>query len=217
MLETVVVGAGHAGLSVSWYLRERGIDHLVLEAGQVGESWRSGRWESFAINTPNWAMRLPGDPVDAGSREAFLLRDAWVDRLHEYVIRYDLPVRTDTRVTTLGRPPDAKAFQLRVDGDAAPVPTIEARSVVLAAGFQRVAVMPALAAGMPPGITSLHAGEYRRPDLLPPGAVLVVGSGQSGGQVRQRTCWTPVGACSSRQAPCPDVRGDTGAGTSSSG
>ena len=182
MLGTVVVGAGHAGLAVSWHLRSRGLEHIVLEAGRIGESWRSGRWDSFAINTPGWSLRLPGDRHDPEPRDGFQLRDSWVDMLETYVRRQALPVRTRSRVSALTSSRDGLGFSLLTDGSDDP---IEARSVVIASGFQRVGSIPEMSTDLSPRVLSMHASAYRRSDLLPPGAVLVVGSAQTGTQIAE--------------------------------
>jgi putative flavoprotein involved in K+ transport len=179
---TVVIGAGHAGLAVSWHLAAQGIDHVVLEAGRIGESWRTGRWDSFAINTPNWSLQLPGDATVPEPADGFLSRDAWVAVLEAYVRRHDLPVRSGARVSRLGGSADGPGFVLVIDGDPVPLST---RSVVVAAGFQRVGRIPAIADGLPSTVLSIHASDYRRPDALPAGAALIVGSGQSGAQIAE--------------------------------
>ena len=182
MHSAVVIGGGHAGLAASWYLGTRGVDHLVLEAGRVGESWRSGRWDSFAINTPGWSLCLPGDAAGPQPDDAFPLRDAWVEHLEGYARRHALPVKAGTRVTRLKRSDGDDGFDLETDGRG---PMLCARSVIVASGFQRVGSVPAMAAALPPGVMSIHAGQYRGPDALPAGAVLVVGSAQSGGQIAE--------------------------------
>jgi putative flavoprotein involved in K+ transport len=182
MIECAVIGAGHAGLAVSWHLAQRGIDHVVFEQGRVGESWRAQRWDSFVLNSPSWANVLPGQLEPVAPRDGFLIREAWVSQLDAYASAQRLPVRQATRITCLERASgDLGSFRLRTDGGD----EVEARSVVVAAGSQRVPKLPAIAAGLPPEITSLHTSGYRRPDQLPAGGVLVVGSAQSGGQVAE--------------------------------
>src|SRR5207253_2678279 len=101
MLDAVVIGAGHAGLSASYRLREAGLDHVVLERGEVGESWRSQRWDSFTLNTPTRMNRLPGAASDASDPDAFEGRDAWVTRLERYAYEQRLPVRSRSVVTSV--------------------------------------------------------------------------------------------------------------------
>ncbi len=182
MLEAVVIGAGQAGLAASYHLGRHGIEHVVLERGRIGETWRSQRWASFALNTPIWMNRLPGDPDEPGeTRDDFLSADAFADRLQAYAALHGLPVRTGLTVASVTRGGEG-TFGLSIagDGDSA---TIETRAVVVASGIQNVPKIPPLAASLPTGLRQLDAGEYRRPSGLPAGAVLVVGSAQSGIQI----------------------------------
>ena len=181
MHDTIVVGAGTAGLAMSWHLGRRGVDHVVLERGRIGETWRSQRWASFALNTPAWMNRLPGATESVGPRDAFPTGTAWVEHLESYAALARLPVRPGVEVTGLRRETDGTfALEARVSG---PGETLRARSVVVASGVQRVPRVPAIAAALPRDVLQLHTSEYRSPAALPPGAVLVVGAAQSGGQV----------------------------------
>jgi len=173
-VEVVVVGAGQAGLAVSYYLQAYGVEHVVLERGRVGESWRSARWDSFTLVTPNWMNRLPGYRLAAGAAREFLPRDTAV-RLLDGLAR-GLPVQAGTEVLSV----DVGDGGYDVVTGAG---RMKARAVVVASGGQRRPVIPRLSAALPADIHQLHAGDYRRPDALPPGAVLVVGSGQSGMQI----------------------------------
>jgi putative flavoprotein involved in K+ transport len=173
-VDVVIVGAGQAGLTVSYYLRAFGVEHVVLERGRAGESWRSARWDSFTLVTPNWMTRLPGYALAAGTAGEFLPRDAVVSLLGGFA--RGLPVQAGTEVL---------AVQARDRGYdvVTGAGRIAARAVVVASGGQRCPVIPALASALPADIHQSDAGQYRRPGLLPPGAVLVVGSGQSGAQI----------------------------------
>ena len=173
-VEVVVVGAGQAGLAVSYYLQAYGVEHVVLERGRVGESWRSARWDSFTLVTPNWMNRLPGYRLAAGAAREFLPRDTAV-RLLDGLAR-GLPVQAGTEVLSV----DVGDGGYDVVTGAG---RMKARAVVVASGGQRRPVIPRLSAALPADIHQLHAGDYRRPDALPPGAVLGVGSGQSGMQI----------------------------------
>jgi putative flavoprotein involved in K+ transport len=170
----VVVGAGQAGLAVSYYLRAFGIEHVVLERGRVGESWRSARWDSFTLVTPNWMTRLPGHVLAAGTGADFIARDAIVGLLESFAD--GLPVTEGVEVVSVtmadhGYLVTTPAYQL------------SARAVVIAGGGQRIPVVPPVAARLPAGLHQCDAARYRNPADLPPGAVLVVGSGQSGAQI----------------------------------
>ena len=174
LIDVVVVGAGQAGLAVSYYLRSFGIEHVVLERGRVGESWRSARWDSFTLVTPNWMTRLPGYELAAGTGADFISRDALVSLLERF--GGGLPVRAGTEVISV----TAGGHGYRV---VTPDQEISARAVVIAGGGQRLPVIPALAARLPASVHQCDAAQYRNPAGLPPGAVLVVGGGQSGAQI----------------------------------
>ena len=158
--------------------RAHGLEHVVLERGQVGESWRTQRWDSFTLNTPNAMNGLPGSPYRGTSPDAFEARDAWVERLERYVAEHGLPVRTRMAVTSVDR-----------DGDGFAVTTAAerflARSVIIASGTVNAPKVPAFADALDPKIVRTTTGRYRRPADLPTGAVLVVGSGQSGVQIAE--------------------------------
>lgn len=181
MLDAVVVGAGQAGLGASCYLQQEGREHAVLERGRVGETWRSQRWDSFSLNTPTWMNRLPGIEEDLEPRDGFLLRDEYVRLLEGYAARFTLPVRTGVTVTGVERSRRDGSFVVHTD--APDLGAVEARNVIVASGIQRVPKIPPIAASLPPAIAQLHTADYRNPGQLPPGAVLVVGSAQSGGQI----------------------------------
>jgi putative flavoprotein involved in K+ transport len=174
--DVVVVGGGQAGLSVSWELARAGVEHVVLERGRVGESWR-GRWDSFCLVTPNWTLRLPGHAYDGDDPDGFDGRDAVVSYLDRYAA--DAPVHTGVEATALRRRPEGGFLLETTAGPLAP------RQVVLATGaYQRPHVPPAWET-LPEDLPRLGLHEYRSPGALPDGPVLVVGSGQSGCQVAE--------------------------------
>ncbi len=173
-VDVVIVGAGQAGLAVSYYLRALGVEHIVLERGRVGESWRSARWDSFTLVTPNWMNRLPGYDLAAGAGREFLPRDAVVSLLGRFA--RGLPVQAGTEVLSVAAG-DGGYDLVTAAG------RMTARAVVVAGGGQRRPVIHGLASVLPADIHQTDAGQYRSPGALPPGAVLVVGSGQSGMQI----------------------------------
>jgi len=173
-VDVVIVGAGQAGLAVSYYLRAFGVDHVVLERGQIAESWRSARWDSFTLVTPNWMTRLPGYTMADGTGRDFLPRDAVVTMLERFA--QGLPVHAGTEVLSVMAGEDG--YEVVTDSGQ-----IMARAVVVAGGGQRRPVIPGLASGLAADIDQMDASRYRSPDAMPPGAVLVVGSGQSGAQI----------------------------------
>jgi len=176
--EVVVIGAGQAGLAVSNALTHASREHVVLERGRVGETWR-GWWDGFCLMSPNWALQLPGYPYAGDDPDAFMGRDEVVRYLERYASRCHAPVRAGVEVTAL-EPASGTGFLLQTS--AGP---IAARTVVVSTGaFQRPFRL-AGAATLPPGLLQVDAGSYRTPAELPAGPVLIVGSGQSGCQIAE--------------------------------
>jgi putative flavoprotein involved in K+ transport len=176
-LDAVVIGAGHAGLAVSKRLVDAGVEHVVLERGQVAESWRTQRWDSFKLNTPSFLNRLPGGPA-AADPDDFLGRDAWIAELVAYA--GSLPVRTRANVTSVNADGHGE-FVVSIAGQD----DLRTRSVVVASGIANMQTRPAAAAAIHRRIEVLTTGTYRSPSQLPPGAALVVGSAQSGCQIAE--------------------------------
>jgi putative flavoprotein involved in K+ transport len=171
-VETVVVGCGQAGLSAAYHLHLRGREHLLLERGEIGETWRSERWDSFRLNTPNWFLRLPGHEYAGDEREAFLTRDETVAYLASYAAVGSANVVSGTEVLSLRS--GSHGFDLETT--AGP---LRADNVVVATGsFRRPT--PATSES---SVFELHTRSYRAPEQLTGGAVLVVGSAQSGCQI----------------------------------
>ncbi|GAC1695080.1 MAG: NAD(P)/FAD-dependent oxidoreductase [Candidatus Limnocylindrales bacterium] len=178
MLDLVIVGAGHAGLAASQVAATAGLEHLVLERGEVGQSWRTQRWDSFTMNTPNAMNPLPGSPYRGSAPEGFESRSAWIGRLDRYVAEQTLPVRTRTTVTSVEQ--QDGGFVITTDQDHH-----RARAVIVASGISNAPNVPATAAAMDRRIEAVPTASYRNPGELPPGAVLVVGSAQSGIQIAE--------------------------------
>jgi putative flavoprotein involved in K+ transport len=173
--ETVIVGAGQAGLSLSRYLSSMRHDHVVLERGKAGERWRSERWDSLRLLTPNWLNALDGSREHA-DRDGFLAGADFADYLARYARRFGAPVRSGVEVA--GVETAGLGFRVKTDrGDW------RARNVVLATGFSDVPRRPAAAAAAPRFVRQLDANQYREPSRLAPGGVLVVGAGPSGQQI----------------------------------
>jgi len=177
-VNVAVVGAGQAGLATSYHLTQAGVDHVVLEAGRVAETWRSRRWDSFCLVTPNWSVQLPGATYSGAEPDGFMPRDELVDYIQRWADGFKAPVKEGCAVTSLDQ--DGGGFTLRTDmGD------IDARTVVVATGGYQRAHLPRGASEMPAGLTQLLAEEYRNPAAVPEGAVLIVGSGQTGCQLAE--------------------------------
>lgn len=176
-VDVLVVGAGSAGLSVSHELASHGIDHVVLERGRIGQTWR-GRWESFCLVTPNWSFRLPGAvPVD--DPDGFLPRDGIVAYLEGYAAASSAPVREGVAVSTIDRVRDGEFIARTSAGD------LRARHVVACTGPWQVPRRPPNADTFPSGLLQIDVEGYRDAAGLPPGPVLVIGSGQTGAQLAE--------------------------------
>lgn len=175
-IDTVIIGGGQAGLAASRSLQELGVGHVVLERGSVGQSWRSQRWNSFHLNTPNVVNVLPGDTYRGDDPLGFTSHRDLLGYFEEYRARHALPVEEGAEVTALRRVDDG--FEVVANGEIR-----RCRNVILCSGDQNRPRTPKLAGEFPADLTQLHAADYREPDRLPAGAVLVVGSGQSGVQI----------------------------------
>ena len=179
-VNTVVVGGGQAGLAVSHYLKRRSQDHIVLEqAYRPGNAWRNHRWDSFTLNTPRWQSRLPGVLYAEDDPDGFMSRNEVVMYFEE--LARDLPVRYGTRVNGIERDDTNGEYVVQME-DGEP---IRARNVVVATGLHQTPKIPALSGDFPANVQQLHSDTYRNPQQLLPGAVLVVGSAQSGAQVAE--------------------------------
>ena len=174
--DTLIIGAGHAGLALSRCLVDHGLDHVVLERGSVGERWRTARWDSFRLLTPNWLSRLPGWAYPGREPNGFMTAGEFADQLCGYARSFDAPVRPHTSVTLVER--TRVGFRVRTDRD-----DWTARTVVIATGYHNCAKVPVLATGLAPGIAQITASRYRSPARLPDGGVLVVGASASGVQI----------------------------------
>jgi putative flavoprotein involved in K+ transport len=174
--DAIVIGAGQAGLAMSRALAARGVDHLVLERGRVGERWRSERWETLTLLTPDWMNRLPGDADLPGDPDGFMDAPTFARRLDDYAAATGAPVETGAAVLSLDRGPDG--FVVRTEAGER-----HARAVVVATGACDEAFVPAFAAELPDRVAQTTAQAYRRPSDIEGGGVLVVGASSSGLQI----------------------------------
>ena len=172
----LVIGAGQAGLAVGWHLREQGVrSFLLLDAGpEVGHVWRN-RWDSLRLFTPAEYDALPGMPFPAPAG-TYPTKDQVADYLRGYAAAFELPVRLNTRVTRLSKTGDTFVADTSTG-------TVTARQVVIATGPFQTPVIPRMAAGLAADVVQVHSADYRNPDQLPDGTVLVVGAGNSGLQI----------------------------------
>jgi putative flavoprotein involved in K+ transport len=177
-VNVAIIGGGQAGLATSWYLTQAKVDHVVLDAGRVAETWRSRRWDSFCLVTPNWTVQLPGVKYSGPDPDGFMSLAELVDYFQSYANSFNPPVEENSAVTKLES--GGGGFLLSLASG-----TINARSVVVATGAYQRPHRPAGAESVSNGVAQLFAEEYTNPAALPPGAVLVVGSGQTGCQLAE--------------------------------
>ena len=179
-VETVIIGGGHAGLTMSYYLTQGGREHVILERGQAGERWRSERWDSFCFQFPNSTIELPGYKYQSEDPDGFAPGREIVRFIQEYANFIKAPLRSGVDVTALEFSSNSTRYLLRTNaGD------IEANNVVLATGQREKGIIPPFSSDVPNDIRQLHSSGYRNSGELPPGAVLVVGSGASGFQIAE--------------------------------
>lgn len=175
---TVIIGGGQAGLAMSHSLARRGIDHLILERGRVAERWRSERWDSLRLLTPNWMSRLPGWSYQGPDPDGYMTMPEVIDYLEGYARSFSAPVQDQTQVLEV-RPRDG-GYRIRTDQR-----TYLARNVVVATGYCGRPFVPPLARQLSSRIFQIHPSDYRNPEQLPPGGVLVVGASATGIQLAE--------------------------------
>ena len=179
-IETIVVGGGQAGLAISYYLGQLDREHIVLERRRVAERWRSERWDSLCFQAPNWNLRLPGFAHHAADPDAFAPRDDVVRYIEGYASAIRAPMRCGVAATALRQKPGSNGLVIEIAAGC-----FEAKNVVVATGpFQTPAVRPIAGCKA----LQLHSSQYRNHELLPPGAVLIVGTGNSGCQIAEDLC-----------------------------
>lgn len=198
-IEVAVIGAGQAGLATSWYLSQAGIDHAVFESGRVAETWRSRRWDSFCLVTPNWTVKLPGATYAGSDPDGFMPVAELTALFDSWAASFNAPVQEKSHVSCLDGD-SAGLFELDVAGQP-----VGAKTVVVASGAYQKAHRPPGAEAFPDDVHQLLAEEYSNPGGLPSGSVLIVGSGQTGCQLAEelheagrrvflscgRCVWTP--------------------------
>ncbi|MGY6251221.1 MSMEG_0569 family flavin-dependent oxidoreductase [Bosea thiooxidans] len=173
-----IIGGGQSGLSMSWCLKQRGIAHLAFEKRKAAHSWSTQRWDSFCLVTPNWQCQLPGHPYAGSDPDGFMQKHEIVAYLEAYKAKVDPPLREGVSVDRVARA--GAGFTVSTsEGD------YSADQVVVASGGYHLPIIPRMAERLPGTILQLHSEQYRNPASLPEGAVLVVGSGQSGSQIAE--------------------------------
>ena len=176
-LEAVVVGGGQAGLAASRELQRNGVEHVVLERGRIGQTWRD-RWDTFCLVSPNWTVQLPDRPYDGDDPDGFMPRDEIVTYLEGYRDAFALPVREGVTAVSIERGSDGFHIQTTI-GD------LQARALVLANGAFQRPHRPAGAETLPSDLLRIDVNDFRNATSLPPGRILIVGSGQSGCQIAE--------------------------------
>ncbi|MCL1491546.1 MAG: MSMEG_0569 family flavin-dependent oxidoreductase [Pseudanabaena sp. Salubria-1] len=175
----VIVGGGQAGLSISYCLKERDLDHIVFEKNQIANAWRSQRWDSFCLVTPNWQCQLPGYPYKGNEPEGFIKKDEIVAYIENYARSFNPPIKEGVEVLNLRRG-DRGIFEV-----ATSIGDYTADQVVVAAGAYHQPKIPKISERLPEHILQVHSSKYKNPESLPDGAVLVIGTGQSGCQIAE--------------------------------
>ena len=176
MHNLVIVGAGQGGLSVSYFLSKEGIDHLVVDRGGVAHAWSAHRWDSFCLVTPNWTVNLPGQPYLGDDPDGFMPRDEFVRYMKDWAAGFGAPVQPDTDIRRIVRNDGHFILESRRG-------PLQAREVVVATATYQTPKVPAVARQLPAHIRQLHAEEYKNCGQAAEGAVMVVGSGQTGCQI----------------------------------
>jgi putative flavoprotein involved in K+ transport len=178
-INTVIVGGGQAGLAISYYLKQEGREHVVLErATAVANAWRNERWDSFTLVTPNFQVRMPGAEYNGDNPYGFMSKEEVVKYFDDYVELFDLPVHCGIEVFSVEK--QGKRYAVRTSEV-----DYEADNVVIATGLYQSPRIPLFSVHISSNIVQIHSSQYRNPSSLPSGAVLVVGTGQSGAQIAQ--------------------------------
>ena len=178
-IPVIIVGGGQAGLSVSYYLKQRGIEHLVFERRTKMHSWASQRWDSFTLVTPNWQCELPGHPYDGDDPFGFMRREEILDYLQRFADKVQAPIREGVAVEQVSIDDDGGYTVQTSEGN------YRCQQVVVASGGYHSPIIPRMAEKLPAQTFQMHSAQYKNPQQLPEGPVLVVGSGQSGAQIAE--------------------------------
>lgn len=175
----IIIGAGQAGMSMSYHLKQQNIDHILLEKNnEIAKNWKDERWNAFCLVTPNWQCQLPGHHYDGDDPHGFMVKDEIVDYLQRYYDKFHPPVKFSTTVKELTKKDDL----FFVDTTTG---SFSADSVVLACGsYHQTNILP-FAKGIDPSIHQVHSKDYKGSEALPEGEVLVIGTGQSGCQIAE--------------------------------
>ena len=175
----IIIGGGQAGLSVSYCLKQRGIEHIIFEKYSIGHEWRSRRWDSFCLVTPNWQCQLPGYPYPGSDPDGFMPRDEIVKYLEGYAASFNPPIKEGVTVSKV------KQTETGVFAVSTSIGEYTGAQVIIAVSGYHTPKIPRLAERLPNSIHQIHSSTYKHPESLPAGSVLVVGTGQSGCQIAE--------------------------------
>ncbi|TNE95271.1 MAG: MSMEG_0569 family flavin-dependent oxidoreductase [Gammaproteobacteria bacterium] len=175
----IVIGGGQAGISVSYYLQQHNVDHLIIEKNTMMSAWRDQRWDSFTLVTPNWQCQLPDHPYDGDDPKGFMNKDEINEYLGRFAAKVNPPIIEGVNVEKVSI---MHTGEYRVETSAG---IYTADQVVVASGGFRVPIIPRMAEKIPDSLYQIHSERYHNPEELPEGGVLVVGSGQSGAQIAE--------------------------------
>jgi putative flavoprotein involved in K+ transport len=178
-LSVAIIGGGQAGLSASHYLQKRGVDHLVFEKETSMHAWKTQRWDAFCLVTPNWQCMLPGHSYEGADPDGFMKREEILDYLEAFRKKVAAPIHEHVAVQKVA-PLDRGGFEIMTSEGV-----YTADQVIVTSGGYHQPIIPRVAERIPQGIKQLHSEQYRNAASLPEGAVLVVGSGQSGAQIAE--------------------------------
>lgn len=184
ILDVAVIGAGHAGLSISYHLKQHELSHTVFERGRIGEVWRSQRWDSFAMNTANKNNVLPGQTYSGNTPDGFGTANEFVSVLEAYALKNKLPVQSNAQVMSVEKPAGEQYFTISVSENGK-IKKYQSKQVIVASGSQNEKKIPSFAGKISSDILQLHTTGYRSASQLPEGGTLVIGSAQSGCQVAE--------------------------------
>ena len=159
ILDAAIIGAGQAGLGVSYFLQQKGYKHIVFEKGRIGESWLSQRWNSFQLNTPNLFNTLPGLPYAGDASEGFWQAQDLVNYLQQYTEHFQLPVQTGVTVVSVDRAENGESFCIKIKKVNGSEDSVMSRAVVVASGIQRVPRIPVLHSKLSPDVFQLHTAD----------------------------------------------------------
>lgn len=178
--KVIIVGGGQAGLSASYYLKKENISHLILDRGEIGDSWAKRRWDSFCLVTPNWQCRLPGFNYDGNDPKGFMVKDEIVDYVKRYAASFNPPIKGNVEVNKVYKKEGELIFTITTSiGD------FTADKVIIAAGAYHIPNILPISKEFDTSVQQLHSANYKNPEQFKEGAVLVVGSGQSGAQIAE--------------------------------